>query len=235
LISAIFTKSPGRFAAAVILLLLLLVGGYVLAVTLSSFSTEDIVRLLSDAHRWGPAMIVGMMVLAIVFSPIPSAPITVAAGAAYGHLWGTMYALIGAEIGALVAFEITRRLGQERAQRLIGSCTLPKAARSQLGLALTVFAMRLFPAISFDVVSYAAGLTVLQRRWFALATAAGMVPATFLLSHAGAGLRNTDNALTDILGSLAGLGVLMLVAVLYVKKRRQVQRLPVETYDAENP
>ena len=200
-----------------------------------SLSADDIVHLLHDARSWGPALIVGLMVLAIVFSPIPSAPIAVAAGAAYGHLWGTVYALIGAEIGALAAFEITRRLGQERAQRLIGSYTLPKAARSQLGLAITVFAMRLFPAISFDVVSYAAGLTVLQRRWFALATAAGMVPATFLLSHAGAGLRNTDNALIDILGSLAGLGVLMLVAFLYVKKRRGVQRLTVETYDADNP
>ena len=94
--------------------------------------------------------------------------------------------------------------------------------------------MRLLPAISFDIVSYAAGLTILRRRWFALATATGMVPATFLLSHAGAGLRNTDSALTNILGSLAGLGVLMLLAALYVRKRRKVQGLSVEKYEAEN-
>lgn len=231
----ILTKRPGCLAAAIGVFSLMLAGGYVLTETSYSLSAEDIVNLLHDARSWGPALIVGMMVLAIVFSPLPSAPITVAAGAAYGHLWGTVYALIGAELGALAAFEIARRLGRERATRLIGSYTLPWAARSQVGLSLLVFTLRLLPAVSFDVISYAAGLTVLRRRWFALATAAGMIPATFLLSHAGAGLGNADNALTDILVSLAGLGVLMLVAVLYVKKRRQVQRLPAETFDAENP
>ena len=233
MVREILTNKPARIAAVGVSLVLLLVACYALVEAWYSLSAENIVQYLSEARSWGPVVVIGMMILAIVFSPIPSAPITVAAGAAYGHLWGTVYALIGAELGALIAFEIARRLGQERAARLIGSYTLPRAAKSQIGLSLTVFALRLLPAVSFDVISYAAGLTILRRRWFALATAAGMIPATFLLSHAGAGLRNTDNALTNILGSLAGLGVLMILALLYIKKRRKVSVLPVDKYDAE--
>jgi len=37
---------------------------------------------------WGPAAIIGSMVVAILVSPIPSAPIALAAGAIYGHYWG---------------------------------------------------------------------------------------------------------------------------------------------------
>ena len=37
---------------------------------------------------WGPVGIIGLMITAIVLSPIPSAPIAMVAGAAYGSLWG---------------------------------------------------------------------------------------------------------------------------------------------------
>ena len=60
---------------------------------------------------WGPVMVVGLMTAAIVFSPAPSAPIALAAGAAYGHVWGTGYILVGALAGAMIAFGIARLLG----------------------------------------------------------------------------------------------------------------------------
>ena len=44
---------------------------------------EWIVRL----GAWGPLIIIVLMILAILISPIPSAPIALAAGAAYGHWW----------------------------------------------------------------------------------------------------------------------------------------------------
>ncbi|NNF78873.1 MAG: TVP38/TMEM64 family protein, partial [Rhizobiales bacterium] len=47
---------------------------------------------------------------------------------------------------------------------------------------------RLMPFISFDIVSYAAGLTRLTLWRFALATLAGIVPASFLLAHFGSEL-----------------------------------------------
>lgn len=68
---------------------------------------------ITQMGTWGPLMVIGLMVLAILVSPIPSAPIAMAAGAAYGHVWGTLYVLLGAEIGALAAFGVARWLGGE--------------------------------------------------------------------------------------------------------------------------
>ena len=49
---------------------------------------------------WGPVAVIGLVVLAILVTPIPSAPFALAAGAAYGHTRGTLYVLAGAELGA---------------------------------------------------------------------------------------------------------------------------------------
>lgn len=203
---------------------------------------------LEQLGWWGPIALMSFMAVAVVISPIPSAPIAVAAGSAYGHFWGTIYALVGAEFGALIAFEIARRLGGAKVSRWIGTRAMPPELSGQLGLSALVFTARLLPAISFDVVSYAAGLTPLRRRWFALATALGMIPATFLLSHAGAGLRSAQGGTVDVVLSLSGLVLLGALgaflgywrrnrghAVAEVEGRQTTSRLlkiPQETLDA---
>ena len=50
--------------------------------------------LFARAGFWGTVLIVTLMTIAIVASPIPRAPIALAAGAAYGHLWGTVQVVI---------------------------------------------------------------------------------------------------------------------------------------------
>ncbi len=134
---------------------------------------------------WGPLAVMALMVLAILVSPIPSAPIAMAAGAAYGHAWGTLYVLAGAEAGALAAFALARVLGRAAIERWFGERVRMKLADSQNALMGIVFLTRLLPFVSFDLVSYVAGLTALTLWRFALATLAGIVPASFLLAHLG--------------------------------------------------
>ena len=45
---------------------------------------------------WGPLALVALEALAIVLSPIPSAPVAIAAGAIYGPVWGAVLIVIGA-------------------------------------------------------------------------------------------------------------------------------------------
>lgn len=139
---------------------------------------------IEDLGAWGPLSVVILMTLAILVSPVPSAPIAMAAGAAYGHGWGTLYVLVGAEAGALAAFGLARMLGGAALSRWLGK-RLPGLSGSQNALMGIVFASRLLPFISFDLISYAAGLTALSWWRFALATLAGIVPASFVLAHLG--------------------------------------------------
>lgn len=152
----------------------------------------------------GPLAIIGFMALAIVLSPIPSAPIALAAGAAYGHLWGTLYVLIGAEIGALIAFLIARLVGYEMLRRWFGARLELGLLGSQNSLMVIVFVTRLLPFLSFDMVSYAAGLTPLALWRFALATLAGIVPVSFLLTHFGGEMVTGDSRRIALAGLALG-------------------------------
>jgi uncharacterized membrane protein YdjX (TVP38/TMEM64 family) len=173
---------------------------------------------------WGPLVVVGIMVLAVVISPLPSAPIAMAAGALYGHTWGTIYVLLGAEIGALAAFGIARLAGHELLRRWLGERLHLGWLGSQNALMGLVFVSRLLPFVSFDLVSYAAGLTVLSFWRFALATFVGIVPASFLLAHFGGELA-TGNALQSLIAALA-LSVLVVLpfAVKFLRDRLNARR-----------
>ncbi len=151
--------------------------------------TETLKGLLTHLGVAGPMLIVVLMALAIVMSPIPSAPIALAAGAAYGHFWGTLYVLIGAEFGALVAFGIARFIGgpalQDWLARQASTSFLRRFLHSQNALMAAIVISRLMPFLSFDVISYAAGATPIKLWRFAAATLLGILPASFLLAHFG--------------------------------------------------
>ncbi|MBS1303451.1 TVP38/TMEM64 family protein [Loktanella sp. SALINAS62] len=167
---------------------------------------ETLDRLVETAGLAGPVVIVALMIVAVVASPVPSAPIAMASGAAYGHFWGSLWVIIGAEIGALIAFGLARGLGQGAMRRWFGERIEQGLLGSQNTLTALVFASRLMPFVSFDLISYAAGLSALKFWRFALATLAGIAPASFLLAHFGT-TAASGNASILTWSAALGLGV----------------------------
>jgi len=167
----------------------------------------------------GPLAIIGLMTLAIVMSPVPSAPIAMAAGAAYGHIAGTVYVLLGAELGAIIAFGIARFSGRAAVQKWLGPRILQRLHGSQNMLMGIVFVSRLLPFISFDMVSYAAGVTPLSYWRFAIATLAGVIPVSFLLTHFGAEMASGESRRIGATLLLLG-GVSLLVMFLQWRSNR---------------
>ncbi|MEI4235316.1 TVP38/TMEM64 family protein [Roseovarius sp. D22-M7] len=159
-------------------------------------SIIDSLRLLASpdwiagvTSRYGPIVIVALMVVAVVASPVPSGPIAMAAGALYGTLAGGCLTAAGAFCGAMIAFGLSRRFGH----RALRASSHPVAfwiarPRSQNRMMLLVMASRLVPFISFDAVSYCAGLTRLHAWRFAIATFLGVIPASFAFAALGAGI-----------------------------------------------
>jgi uncharacterized membrane protein YdjX (TVP38/TMEM64 family) len=180
---------------------------------------EHLEALVARAGLWGPVLIVTLMTVAVVASPIPSAPIALAAGAAYGHLWGTAQVVIGAELGALIAFGLARILGHDVLRRVFGDRVDAGLLGSQTALTVTVFASRLMPFVSFDMISYAAGLSRLHAWRFALATLAGIVPASFLLTHFGGEAVSGD--LGRATWAILGLGFVTGLPLLWVAMRKR--------------
>lgn len=183
---------------------------------------ESIEAWVARAGYWGPVLVIALMTIAVVASPIPSAPIALAAGAAYGHVSGTAYVMAGALAGAMIAFGLARLLGRAILQRWLGSRIDAGLLGSQNALTLTVLVSRLLPFVSFDMISYAAGLSCLHFWRFALATLAGLFPASFLLAHFGGEVASDDmgRATWAVLGLGLVTGLPLLWAALHARFAR---------------
>jgi len=161
----------------------------------------------------GPFFIVGLMTIAIVMSPIPSAPIALASGAIYGHTLGTIYIVIGSMLGATAAFFIARIVGADLTRRWLGDKYGKGFRGSENALMGIIFISRLLPFISFDMISYAAGVTSLSYWRFAVATLAGIIPASFLLAHFGSELVAAENQRIGLTILLLGCLSLILIII----------------------
>lgn len=181
-------------------------------------NTEHIEAWLHGAGPWAPWLFMLTMALAIVVSPLPSLPLDVTGGAVFGVALGTLYAATGALAGALISFWIARRLGRDVVERFLGHHVHLCASCNTRVLFLVVFASRLIPFVSFDIVSYGAGLTAMSARSFAVATFFGMLPMT----AAYAGLGNVFTARPEL---AIGLGLLM-VAAFFLLPRWVARRNP---------
>lgn len=194
---------------------------------ISTLTNKSELRDFVSQLGWmGPIAIITLMIAAIVMSPIPSGPIAMVAGAVYGPLLGTVYVVIGAEAGAIIAFCLSRFFGYHVVRRLTHAQTLMtwlSKERSQTGLMVIVFASRLVPFISFDAVSYAAGLTPLAFWRFVIATLVGVIPAAYLITRFGEILISTDSGgMTLLLILITGMTLLpLLVKTVQIWRRNE--------------
>ena len=103
---------------------------------------------------------------------------TAANGLIFGP-WGIVVSWVGAMLGAGIAFCIGRAFSEVVAKRLLGEkklWTYVDRFSTQYGTRV-VFVARLLPFVSFDVVSYAAGLSTM--RFLPLLTLTALVSLSF--------------------------------------------------------
>ena len=160
---------------------------------------EALKARLDSAGALAPILYMLVMAAAIVVSPIPSLPLDIMAGAYFGPWLATLYTSIGALIGANISFLIARFLGRALVERFIKFDKSFWEACSESILVKIVFVSRLIPFISFDVISYGAGLTRMSLWKFSVATFFGMLPMTFLFAYYGS-IFKINSTLTYVLG-----------------------------------
>ena len=166
--------------------LMVAAGWYVL--TLERFDPATVAAMARESGPVAPLVVVGLLVTAVVIGPIPTLPITVAAGALFGVGPAMFYTMAGGLLGAGAAFGIARLAGQPLVARFTRSHMALCPRCSDALLFWVVLGSRLIPVVSFALVSYAAGLTAMRFPAFLLATAIGMLPMTALYVSVGASL-----------------------------------------------
>lgn len=126
------------------------------------------------------------MVLQSIIAPLPGSLVAAANGVVFGVWWGTLLSWLGGLLGGSLSFLIARKYGRDVVARFVERSHLERADRlgATDGFWLVLVA-RLIPLISFDLISYLAGLSRMRYRQFLLATAVGMLPGSFAWTALG--------------------------------------------------
>jgi len=119
-------------------------------------------------------------------APLPAFLITFANANLFGWWKGAILSWSSAMAGAAICFYIARILGRDVAEKLTSRSGLAQIDTffEKYGKN-TILICRLLPFVSFDIVSYAAGLTSMSFSSFFIATGIGQLPATIVYSYVG--------------------------------------------------
>ncbi len=195
--------------------------------TLASLkSNRDALVGFRESHQIAMVAIFIVAYIAQTALSLPGAAIlSLAAGAIFGVVMGTLYVNIGATIGAALAFLAARYLFHDMIQSKFGP-RLEKINREleTRGLNYLLF-LRLVPLFPFFLINLGAGLTNMPLRTFVLGTLVGIIPGSIVFCNAGASLATITSlnevATPRVLGSFALLGLFALVPVLYQKFKQK--------------
>lgn len=149
------------------------------------FTPDSFRQLVKSLGLLGPLVYISVLALSVVISPVPSAPLAVVAGAIWGSTLAGIYSVIGGFIGSLIAYFLGRTLGRSAVKGLTGKAIYFSKRRGEVYLGWLIFITRLLPVLSFDLISYGAGITGISLPIYATATLLGMIPSTFLLTYMG--------------------------------------------------
>ena len=182
------------------------------------FATGDFSAASEFMAQYGPAAAVVsflLMVFQSVIAPLPAFLITIANANLFGWWQGAILSWASAMVGAALCFWIARVVGREAVEKLAGKNGIRQMEEFfQRHGTQSVLIARLLPFVSFDWVSYFAGLTSMRFWSFFLATGLGQLPATIVYSYVGGMLTGGAKLL------MTGLLILFALAILVVVIRQ---------------
>lgn len=135
---------------------------------------------------WGP-LAFGLIYVVAVAALIPGSSLTLAAGALFGLISGTIVASLASTTGAALAFLISRYLARDRIRILFAHYPAFQAIDKAIsdGGWRIVALLRLSPAVPFNLQNYMYGLTGIRFWPCVLASWLAMLPGTFLYVYLG--------------------------------------------------
>lgn len=184
----------------------------------------------ADLVAWVAAMgplavlaFIAAYIVVVTLSLPGGAVMTIAGGFLFGAVWGSLWVVFGATIGASLLFLAARTSLGEPLRARAG----PALARMAEGFRANAFSyllfLRLVPAFPFFLVNLAPAFLGVPLGTYVLATFLGIMPATFVFASVGAGLGSVFDAGGDfspvgiltpqVLLALGGLALLSLLPI----------------------
>ena len=205
-------------AAAVLAIVYFAVPGIHSAVTeavavLGSANLDKVAAYIRSFGGYAMAFSFVLMVFSSVIAPLPAFMITLSNAAIFGWWQGAILSWSSAMVGATLCFFLARGLGRDVVEKLAGKGALASVeGYFKKHGTKTILVCRLLPFVSFDAVSYFAGLTPIKFLPFFIATGIGQTPATIVYSYVGGML--TGGAKLLMIGLLCLFSLAILVTII---------------------
>lgn len=224
-------KKQNRTKKQIVLISIMLLLGFLcicvpsvkqfLASVIHAFYSGDFTKVRDFVAHYGAyaaAVSFLLMIFQSIAAPIPAFVLTLANANLFGWWQGAILSWSSAMAGAAVCFYIARILGRDITERLTSRAGLENIDTFfEKHGSQSILIARLLPFISFDIVSYAAGLTAMSFGEFFLATGIGQLPATIVYSYVGGMLTGGAKKL------FIGLLIMFAIATLIIMLRQIYQ------------
>ncbi|MEO0871240.1 MAG: TVP38/TMEM64 family protein, partial [Pseudomonadota bacterium] len=185
---------------------------------LGTYLTLDgIKQVAADASGFyedNPAIVLAVffaIYVAVTAASLPGAAImTLAAGALFGLVTGTILVSFASTLGATLAFLASRYVLRDTMESRFGERLKGINAGLERDGAFYLFTLRMIPAVPFFVINLVFGLTRIKTWTFAWVSQVGMLLGTIVYVNAGTQLAQIDSlsgiASPEVLGSFVLLG-----------------------------
>ena len=155
----------------------------------SRIDPTDIQAFVAGFGPWALVVYIALFaLLPAMFFPV--AVLALAGGLLFGLWAGSMYTFLGAMINCTVMFWLARTVGYEKVKSLVESRLSDKwqnrlnAAAGREGFLLLII-LRLIPAVPYNLINYAFGLTRMSYGAYLLGSAMGIIPGTLVFINIG--------------------------------------------------
>ena len=188
---------------------------------LGSLNVDAVVELIRGYGVYAAIISFILMILQSVLAPIPALLITLANAAVFGWWKGALLSFTSAMAGAALCFYIARTLGRDYVEKVVTKTGLAKVDEffERYGKN-SILICRLIPFVSFDIVSYAAGLTPIKFWDFFIATGLGQLPATIVYSYLGNLAGSTKTIFISIVCVVALSALVYMIGKIYNDKKK---------------
>ena len=167
---------------------------------------------VGDMGAWAPLAYISLFALAAVLF-VPGSILSLAGGGLFGPVWGTAYALLGATVGATLAFLAARYLASDWVVATAGGRLKQLAEGVEAEGWRFIAFVRLVALFPFNLVNYALGLTRVRLLDYSLASLVSMAPGAIAYTYLGcAGREAVAGGDALVQKGLMALGLVALLA-----------------------
>lgn len=204
------------------------------ASVLGSANVDTVVAFIRSYGAYAMVFSFALMVFQSVLAPLPAFLITFANAAIFGWWQGAILSWTSSMAGAALCFYLARALGRDTVEKYAGKGALASVEGyfEKYG-SRTILICRLLPFVSFDAISYFAGLTPIKFWPFFIATGMGQLPATIIYSYVGGMLTGGVKYFVTALLCIFSLGILVMIVRRIYMERQEKKKQAVEAAQPE--